>query len=189
MVTKGAGNCLDLQELSAADSPRTLRPWLNFGAPVRPDPIPGRFSGTSLSTSTSSTTSITSTTEGSPQDYNVPLKLIDIIANKEVTDALMDVEVTQHCARPLLAEFFSGKLRSDETDWWAGNQTEYMYDDKRNTHRLRRGPPRSRLPSYWLRAPEETPHRRESDSDSSDSNPVMPLAVEPAPAQPQPVQA
>ncbi|KEY74741.1 hypothetical protein S7711_10959 [Stachybotrys chartarum IBT 7711] len=59
--------------------------------------------------------------ERPPEHQNLPLDLIDIIRTRKVMDGLMDLEVTYGKARPLLEEFFLGKLKAKELKWWDGD--------------------------------------------------------------------
>ncbi|KFA68298.1 hypothetical protein S40285_07215 [Stachybotrys chlorohalonatus IBT 40285] len=52
---------------------------------------------------------------------NLPIDLIETIRTKKVMDGLMDFEVTYGRARPLLEEFFPGKLKANELKWWNGD--------------------------------------------------------------------
>jgi len=86
--------------------------------------------------------------ELNPKDRNLPLKLVDTIVAAKVMDSLMDLEVTHGWGLPLLNEFFPGRLRDTEKDWWEGKR--FAYDDQRSKERHIRGPPRSKLPRYKL---------------------------------------
>ena len=80
-----------------------------------------------------------------PERRSLPLKLVDTIITNRVMDGLMDLEsVGPNFGHALRKEFFPGKIRDDERDWWAGNREEY---DKRREEEGR-GSPRCTMPNY-----------------------------------------
>ena len=80
-----------------------------------------------------------------PERRCLPLELAETIITNRVMDGLMDLEFGYpNFGRPLLNEFFPGKIRDDERDWWAGNRKEY--DRKRVEEN--RGSPRCSMPNY-----------------------------------------
>ncbi|KAI0528299.1 hypothetical protein F5B22DRAFT_584534 [Xylaria bambusicola] len=90
-----------------------------------------------------------------PKSRNLPLKLLDTISTYKTMDGLMDLEVTHAgCGEALLPEFFPGRLRPDEEEWWREKErrSETKYDRTRFANRRRRLCPRSMLPSYNLHA-------------------------------------
>ncbi|KAJ6436689.1 hypothetical protein O9K51_10808 [Purpureocillium lavendulum] len=89
-----------------------------------------------------------------PKARGLPLKLLDTISTSKVMDGLMDLEETHEgCGVALLQEFFPGRLRPDEEDWWnreRGQRANTSYDQKRLKDHVRRLWPRSMLPKYNL---------------------------------------
>ena len=82
-----------------------------------------------------------------PEKRNLSLRRVEVILTRKVMDGLMDLEVTfKGFGEALVKEFFPGKLKKDETEWWTGN-TE-PYDTKRLDQISRRGRPRLYLPKY-----------------------------------------
>ena len=78
---------------------------------------------------------------------NLNLKEVEVILARKVMDGLMDLEVTyEGFGEALRDEFFPGKIRKEEIEWWDGN-TE-TYDTKRERDAVRRGLPRKFLPKY-----------------------------------------
>lgn len=77
--------------------------------------------------------------ERPPKARNLPLSLNPngVIRSRKVMDGLMDLEDRFKCARPLVKEFFPGKLRDDEEDWWKGRRE--AYELKRMSQRHLRG--------------------------------------------------
>lgn len=75
-----------------------------------------------------------------PHLRNLPLTRVEVIRAKKVMDGLMDLEVQYGCAEPLRDEFFPGKLREAENEWWRGNRTRY---DNERANAEWRGTPRS----------------------------------------------
>lgn len=75
----------------------------------------------------------------SPHLRNLPLTRVEVIRAKKVMDGLMDLEVQYGCAKPLRDEFFPGKLREAEDEWWMGNRDLY---DKERLNSTWRGTPR-----------------------------------------------
>ncbi|KAI1354728.1 hypothetical protein F5Y01DRAFT_272576 [Xylaria sp. FL0043] len=95
-----------------------------------------------------------------PKTRNLPLKLLDTISTHKVMDGLMDLEVTHEgCGEALLQEFFPGRLRPEEDEWWRekGRRSRTKYDQMRLKDCLRRLRPRSMLPKYNLHATSGTP--------------------------------
>jgi hypothetical protein len=91
-----------------------------------------------------------------PKTRNLPLKLLDTISTNKIMDGLMDLEEThERCGKALLQEFFPGKLRADEEEWWEidkEKRSSTKYDIKRLKECARRLRPRSMLPKYNLHA-------------------------------------
>lgn len=83
-------------------------------------------------------------TEREPKRHNLPLVHIDTIKTRKVMDGLMDFETVYQKAGPLLTEFFPGKLRPLEEQWWHGQKENDKdpYDDERKKHELARGTPK-----------------------------------------------
>lgn len=82
-----------------------------------------------------------------PSKRNLPLIEVDQIITRTVMDGLMDLEITfPGQALALRDEFFPGKLREEEQEWWDGRKERY--DEKRHKEHERRGIPRSRYPKY-----------------------------------------
>lgn len=193
LVIFGSGKCLDLEELSTAESPRSGRPWLKFpwlstssqlsaecGSPRYNSrrakmlgSLPQGFWITRIVVAFQSVcwllllvnvAAIKSHTwyllavgaigmfqnamlAGVPrsnEDQNIPLRLVETINTNKVMDGLMDLEVSYHCGRHLVPEFFPGPLRAAENRWWDGKVEEY--DSKRRNEWHHRGLPRSELP-------------------------------------------
>ena len=64
----------------------------------------------------------------------IHLKMVERIQQQKVMDALMDLEnAYEKVGRSLLDEFFPGKFREAETQWWEGNKE--AYDTKRRDER------------------------------------------------------
>ncbi|KAK4452654.1 hypothetical protein QBC34DRAFT_435503 [Podospora aff. communis PSN243] len=80
--------------------------------------------------------------ERRPEDRGLYLVRKDVILTKKVMDGLMDLEAQHGCGAALLPEFFPGKMKPEEEEWWKGNRDPY--DDERFKQQLSRGPPRSR---------------------------------------------
>lgn len=83
-------------------------------------------------------------TERQPKRHNLPLVHIDTIKTRKVMDGLMDFETVYQQAGPLLTEFFPGKLRPLEEQWWHGQKENDKdpYDEERKKHGLARGTPK-----------------------------------------------
>ncbi len=82
-----------------------------------------------------------------PEKRNLPLRLVEVINAVKVMDGLMDLEVSYPgLAQPLVDEFFPGKLRADEIEWWRGDKAQY--DKRRFDEKDWRGIPRAPLPNY-----------------------------------------
>lgn len=95
-----------------------------------------------------------------PGSRNLPLKLLDSISTYNIMDGLMDLEVTYAgCGEALLPEFFPGRLRPDEEEWWREKEmrSETKYDETRLADCRRRLCPRSMLPRYNLHATTANP--------------------------------
>lgn len=60
-----------------------------------------------------------------PHLRNLPLTRVEVIRAKKVMDGLMDLEEQYGCAEPLRDEFFPGRLREAEYEWWRGNREPY----------------------------------------------------------------
>ncbi|KAI0399682.1 hypothetical protein F4802DRAFT_588429 [Xylaria palmicola] len=102
-----------------------------------------------------------------PQTRNLPLKLLDTISTHKTMDGLMDLEVTHTgCGEALLSEFFPGRLRPDEEEWWRGEKkkSETEYDKKRLVDSRHRHCPRSMLPRYNLHATPANPSQGDPDA-------------------------
>lgn len=99
--------------------------------------------------------------ERKPGTRNLPLKLLDSISTHKVMDGLMDLEITHEgCGEALLQEFFPGRLRPDEEQWWKtekGKRSNTKYDQKRLKEGIRRHRPRSMFPKYNLHATPGSP--------------------------------
>jgi hypothetical protein len=87
-----------------------------------------------------------------PRNHNLPLKLVDTIMTRKVMDGLMDLEVTHEgSGENLLPEFFPGRLRSEEQEWWKASKKDRpttKYDLERMKQRVRRSTPRSVVPIH-----------------------------------------
>ncbi|KAI1451223.1 hypothetical protein F4805DRAFT_452232 [Annulohypoxylon moriforme] len=98
--------------------------------------------------------SIIATLKRNPKHRNLPLTLIDTIATRKTMDGLMDLEIThQDCgARTLVDEFFPGKWRDEEYEWWntTGDRSVTKYDQQRLKEYAERLLPRSMIPKYAL---------------------------------------
>lgn len=58
------------------------------------------------------------------------LEVVKIFEDGKVMDVLMDFELEyENVGKFLFEEFFLGKLRFEELNWWNGNKS--MYEDKR----------------------------------------------------------
>lgn len=116
-----------------------------------------------------------------PSKRNLPLIPVDHIVSRTVMDGLMDLEVTfPGQAQYLLDEFFPGKLRETEIQWWTGTTPDARdaYDDKRCKELARRGFPRSRMPSYKnSNNPGNGDKHRKDDRDTSSllQEPITPI--------------
>lgn len=79
----------------------------------------------------------------SEETRNLPLLPWDIIRTRKVMDGIMDFHISHGSAEPLLHEFFPGKLRPDEQDWWDGKHDAYDNTrEKKGRGRSRRFKPR-----------------------------------------------
>ena len=82
-----------------------------------------------------------------PEKRNLNLRLVEVILTRKVMDGLMDLEIGfEGFGDALLKEFFPGKIRKEETEWWTGNKEPY--DVRRLDEIGRRGRPRRYLPKY-----------------------------------------
>lgn len=82
-----------------------------------------------------------------PEKRNLNLQLVEVIITRKVMDGLMDLDVEyEGFGYALLKEFFPGKLRAKEDEWWAG--VKDPYDLAREREVDRRGRPRRFLPIY-----------------------------------------
>ncbi|KAJ8133032.1 hypothetical protein O1611_g592 [Lasiodiplodia mahajangana] len=89
-----------------------------------------------------------------PGKRNLPLRILDVVSTHNIMDGLMDLEETHEgCGKALLSEFFPGRLRPDEEEWWnakKGERASTRYDQKRIEEGAHRLPPRSLAPEYDL---------------------------------------
>lgn len=89
-----------------------------------------------------------------PEKRSLPLKLAEVIQTNTVMDGLMDLEVTfPTLGRPLLEEFFPGRIRKNETEWWNScenlqNQSNSVTEYDKERIAKGRTPPRSYMPRY-----------------------------------------
>lgn len=66
----------------------------------------------------------------------IHLEVVKTFEDGKVMDALMDLESEyENVGKSLLEEFFPGKLRPEELNWWNGNKS--MYEDKRKMRQAR----------------------------------------------------
>ncbi|ETS85963.1 hypothetical protein PFICI_03988 [Pestalotiopsis fici W106-1] len=110
--------------------------------------------------------------ERTPEHRNCPLELKEVITTAKVMDGLMDLEVAygrdfmpnddsiEPIMTPLVKEFFPGRLRLDEEDWWKGKCLDY--DQIRSKEKEWRGVPRRAMhpdaaPKEYWNAPEKAP--------------------------------
>ncbi|KAF7541019.1 hypothetical protein G7054_g943 [Neopestalotiopsis clavispora] len=220
MIIIGAGRSLDLEDLSAQETPRSERPWEKFTVNTSRHParhgwtqpgligkfmtnhtgsfhfsrmkvrgiwttpirgLPGGFVLTTVVCVVQSilwlllliTVAALSTDtwylilvggigmfqngylaamERTPEHRNCPLEVKEVITQSKVMDGLMDLEVaygkdfisnddlSEPIMMPLVKEFFTGRLRSDEDEWWRGNYSPY--DKRRSEQKDLRGFPR-----------------------------------------------
>lgn len=77
--------------------------------------------------------------EFSPVMRNIPLQRREEIVARKVMDGIMDFHCTYKCGEPLRDEFFPGKLRTDEEQWWDGEKGQY---DQKRLEVPTRGQPR-----------------------------------------------
>lgn len=77
--------------------------------------------------------------EMAPELRNIPLEGVEVIKGNKVMDVIMDFHHTYGCGKPLLEEFFPGKLRVEEAAWWDGEVEQYeekrKMDPKRSLSR------------------------------------------------------
>lgn len=83
-------------------------------------------------------------TERRSKKHNLPLVHLETIKTRKVMDGLMDFKTVYNHAEPLLSEFFPGKLRPHEEQWWhgTGENDKDPYDDERMKHERARGTPK-----------------------------------------------
>jgi hypothetical protein len=106
--------------------------------------------------------------ERRPEDRGLALVRKDVTLTKKVMDVLMDLEAQHGCGAALLPEFFPGKMKPEEQEWWKSNH--YPYDDERYKKLLSRGPPRSR---YISNVP-----RERTDLESPEIKEKEPVTIE-----------
>jgi hypothetical protein len=104
--------------------------------------------------------------ERPPKARNLPLSLSQngVIRSRKVMDGLMDLQDRFGCARPLVKEFFPGKMREDEEAWWDSRRE--AYDNRRMSQRHLRGVPHyawSPPPPQPLPPPPPSPAARQAD--------------------------
>jgi hypothetical protein len=218
MIVKGAGRCLDLEELAVNASPRGAVPWLKFVQNIPPaasnefeltrsqsnlrmtpmwGSVPRSFWVTRCVCTLQSVmwllllinvagpkvntwfllavgaigmfqNAVLAAVERPSHHRNLPLRAVETIVTSKVMDGLMDLEVVHGWGAPLLREFFQGRLRDDEKDWWDGKRR--CYDDRRSREKHARGPP-SKPRHYESRtAHPEIIGAREQETDSSPAN-------------------
>ncbi|KAK7947835.1 uncharacterized protein PG986_008721 [Apiospora aurea] len=195
VVIIGRGLCLNLEEMSASQSPRVNRPWEKFQRlsreidPEKTETLPRRDSqirmartfrglplGFRLTQFTCWTLSILwllllvnvaastdytwcilavgalgmfqnawlAAVELPPAKRNMPLWHCETIMTHKVMDGLMDFDVTYGRGVPLMEEFFPGRLRQEEVEWWSGNTRPH---DQLRMRNPKRGIPRSVQPA------------------------------------------
>jgi hypothetical protein len=67
-------------------------------------------------------------TSREPEKRNLHLKKLEVILARKVMDGLMDLETTyEGFGEALRREFFPGKLREDEIEWWSGRTESYDF--------------------------------------------------------------
>ncbi|KAI0867307.1 hypothetical protein GGS24DRAFT_516170 [Hypoxylon argillaceum] len=171
IVIMGGGRCLDLEDLSAQETPRNGRVWEKF-AQEDPGLFPLGFwftfgicvvqlfawlgilvSSAALAENTwflilvgvigMGQNAYLANVERNPAHYNLPLDHIKTITREKVMYGLMDLEANHGCGRPLVAEFFPGSLRQEEDEWWNGDRK--AYDEMRSHSKSSRGAPRSSI--------------------------------------------
>ncbi|KAL6912792.1 hypothetical protein FSST1_010552 [Fusarium sambucinum] len=90
--------------------------------------------------------------ELTPEMRNIPLKCVDQIKGRKAMDTIMDFHASYKLGVPLRDEFFPGKLRSEEEEWWNGDVRKYNY--RRLSDRTRSRPrPMSRGFEHDLESP------------------------------------
>jgi hypothetical protein len=198
MVIRGNGTCIDLEETSAIQMPRSSRAWESHpllskqvfeddkpkthsnGAPCREtrcyQGIPIGFWITmvvvaaqfvlwvALLIAVAGLRShvwfllgvgslgmlqnvIVAASSRDPEKRNLNLQLVEVIMTRKVMDGLMDLDVGyEGFGDVLLKEYFPGKLRPKESEWWSGVKGPYDHDRVREVDR--RGRPRQFLPVY-----------------------------------------
>jgi hypothetical protein len=198
MVIRGNGKCIDLEEISAIQMPRSSRAWESHpllsrqvfedgklqthrnGVPCRETRcyrgIPIGFWITIVVVAIQSVlwvalliavaglrshvwfllgvgslgmlqNVIIAASSCDPEKRNLNLQLVEVITTRKVMDGLMDLDVGyEGFGDALLKEFFPGKLRPKEDEWWSGIKDPYDHDREREIDR--RGRPRRFLPVY-----------------------------------------
>jgi hypothetical protein len=82
-----------------------------------------------------------------PEKRNLNLRLVEVIITRKAMDGLMDLDVGyKGFGNALLKEFFPGRLRPREDEWWSGAKDPYDHDREREIDK--RGRPRRFLPKY-----------------------------------------
>lgn len=151
VIIQGNAHCLDLEELSAAQSPRNLRIWGKFDDKkhnrgfwlTRAAVVAQSLLWLLLLVNVASTrhynwvllaigtlgmfqNAVLAGMASAPHLRNLPLRRVDVIRANKIMDGLMDYEVRYPGrAEPLRDEFFPGRLRKAEIEWWAGNREPY----------------------------------------------------------------
>ncbi|KAF6828324.1 hypothetical protein CPLU01_08599 [Colletotrichum plurivorum] len=87
--------------------------------------------------------------EMEPGLRNIPLKRVEVIKGRKTMDVIMDFHYTYGCGKPLLEEFFPGKLRADEIASWNGDVEQYEERRKEDPERsLSRSEQAERFPKF-----------------------------------------
>lgn len=77
------------------------------------------------------------------RQWNLPLEHLETIKSEKVMDGLMDFEVAYGRGESLRDEFFPGRLRESESEWWAGRRDAYNIErsmsERRGVPRIRSG--------------------------------------------------
>ncbi|KAK8076984.1 hypothetical protein PG996_003154 [Apiospora saccharicola] len=228
VVILGRGLCLNLEEMSASQSPRVNRPWEKFQRLSQPvdleksEKVPrvdsqGRkakqFHGFPLGFRLTQITcwvlsvlwllllvnvaaSVDYTwcilgvgavgmfqnawlaaVELPPAKRNMPLYLCDTIMTHKVMDGIMDFDMTYHRGIPLMEEFFPGRLKPEEHEWWRGNRKGY---DEKRMQSSNRGIPRSVQPVPATSTLDSGLHRRMSWFDADRPQSLSHIDYEPS---------
>ncbi|KAF2793874.1 hypothetical protein K505DRAFT_349649 [Melanomma pulvis-pyrius CBS 109.77] len=149
MIVYGAKVALDLEELAAAESPRSGRVWEALSVFSRPG-LPVGLWVTRLACFVQTVfwlallivvaglkshswylvavgalgmlqNAMVAAVSRSPDRRDLPLRLVDKFKTHRTMDGLMDLEATINGAGHVLREeFFPGMLREDELNWWKG---------------------------------------------------------------------